>query len=84
MRKWLAGYAFDPERQLMRIYLSTLKPKPPKIEGGCLRLLKCMLLCAGCAKWLASDPCESVLSRRHKLARAAARLIRMGHLEACR
>lgn len=33
VRKWLAGYAFDPERQVMRIYLSTLKPKPPKLEG---------------------------------------------------
>jgi hypothetical protein len=33
VRKWLSGYAFDPEKQLLRLYLSTLKPKPPKMTG---------------------------------------------------
>jgi hypothetical protein len=34
VRKWLSGYAFDPEKQLLRLYLSTLKPKPPKMTGA--------------------------------------------------
>lgn len=33
VRKWLAGYGFDPEKQVLRGYLSTLKPKPPKMQG---------------------------------------------------
>lgn len=33
VRKWLAGYAFDPEKQVLRAYLSTLKPKPPRVQG---------------------------------------------------
>jgi hypothetical protein len=34
MRKWLAGYAYDPDNQVLRAYLSTLKPKPPKLQGA--------------------------------------------------
>jgi hypothetical protein len=34
VRKWLAGYAFDPDKQVLRAYLSTLKPKPPKLQGA--------------------------------------------------
>lgn len=34
VRKWLAGYGFDPEQQVLRAYLSTLKPKPPKVLQG--------------------------------------------------
>lgn len=40
-RKWLAGYAYDSSRDLVRLYLSTLKPKAPNLPAGETRLLSC-------------------------------------------